>query len=97
MKIEVPERSSSKFGLKGVRAGSRAPRGTKSIISLPPPVLEPFWGSKWIPNLGTLFDTLLVLLRPPLERIVETKCPKRVPRWFPNGYFFERPDLPKVL
>ena len=95
MKIEVPERSSSKFGLKGVRAGSRAPRETKSGIY--PPLLEPFWGSKWIPNLGTLFETLLVPLGPPLERIVETKCPKRVPRWFPNGYFFERPDLPKVL
>ena len=96
MKNEVPERPRSKLAPGGVRAASGALSGPVFALCFPS-VLEPFWGSKWISNLGTLFETLLVPLGPPLERIVETKCPKRVPKWFQNGYFFERPDLPKVL
>ena len=95
MKIEVPERSSSKFALKGVPAGSRALRGAKSPQKTPP-VLDPFWDSKSTPNLGTLFEALLAPLGPPWERILEPMCPKRVPKWLQNGHFFERPDLPKV-
>ena len=97
MKNEVPERPRSKLAPGGVRAASGALSGPVFIICPPPACFGPILGLKMDPNLGTLFETLLVPLGPPLERIVETKWPKRVPKWFQNGYFFERPDLPKVL